>query len=200
MARSGDVIENPMFGMRIVFRETGEETNGERLVMDAYLEPSHGYDQPHFHPGTEERITCKSGLMKGKWGDEDVTIEPGQTRVMPPGTPHVFLAEGPTEITFEFRPARRVETLFETLFGLARDGKLPKSGRPRLLQTSVIFREYKQEIRPAGAPDFIIKALDRIAPIAWRLGRRPWYPEYTQAVPPREPGGEVTPVDGAAGR
>jgi quercetin dioxygenase-like cupin family protein len=196
MARSGDEIENPMFGMRIVFRQTGEETNGELLQMDAYLKPSHGYDQPHFHPGTEEQITCVSGLMKGKVRDEDVTIEPGQTQVMPPGTPHVFLAEGETQIRFEFRPARRVETLFETLFGLARDGKLPKSGRPRLLQTAVIFREYKQEIRPAGAPDFIIGALDRIAPIAWKLGRRPWYPEYTRAVPPSEPGGSVTPVEG----
>jgi quercetin dioxygenase-like cupin family protein len=190
MANSGDVIENPMFGMRITFRETGVETNGELLRMEAHIEPTKGYDQPHMHPGTEERITVVNGLMKGMFDGEDKAIQPGETLRIPPGTPHVFQAEGETDIVFEFRPARRIETLFETLFGLARDGKVPKSGRPRLLQTAAIFKEYKHEIRPAGAPDFILKVIDGFAPLARALGRRAWYPEYTRSVPPKEPGGQ----------
>ena len=117
------------------------------------------------HPGTEERITVVKGLMKGMFDGDDKQIEPGETLVIPPGTPHVFQAEGETDIVFEFRPARRMETLFETLFGLARDGKVPKSGRPRLLQTAAIFKEYKDEIRPAGAPDFILRVIDLFQPL-----------------------------------
>lgn len=194
MAKAGDVIENPMFGMRITFRDTGVETNGELLRMEAHIEPTKGYDQPHLHPGTEERITVVSGLMKGMFDGADKEIKPGETLTIPPGTPHVFQAEGETDIVFEFRPARRMETLFETLFGLARDGKLPKSGRPRLLQTAAIFKEYKDEIRPAGAPTFILRVIDLFAPLAKLLGRRPWYPKYTSSVPPREPGGQVETV------
>lgn len=194
MAQAGDVIENPMFGMRITFRETGVETNGELLRMEAHIEPTKGYDQPHVHPGTEEQITVVSGLMKGMFNGQDKQIEPGETLVIPPGTPHVFQAEGETEIVFEFRPARRVETLFETLFGLARDGKVPKSGRPRLLQTAAIFKEYKNEIRPAGAPDLVLRVIDLIEPMARLAGRRPWYPRYTRTVPPAEPGGATQTV------
>ncbi len=194
MAQSGDVIENPMFGMRITFRDTGVETNGELLRMEAHIEPTKGYDQPHQHPGTEERITVVKGLMKGMFDGDDKQIEPGETLVIPPGTPHVFQAEGETDIVFEFRPARRMETLFETLFGLARDGKVPKSGRPRLLQTAAIFKEYKDEIRPAGAPDFILRVIDLFQPLAKLAGRRAWYPAYTKSVPPREPGGPTETV------
>ena len=165
-----------------------------RAGAEAHIEPTKGYDQPHMHPGTEEQITVVSGRMKGMFDGEDKTIEPGETLRIPPGTQHVFQAEGETDIVFEFRPARRVETLFETLFGLARDGKVPKSGRPRLLQTAAIFKEYKNEIRPAGAPDFILKVIDLFAPLARLLWRRPWYPQYTKSVPPAEPGGASTSV------
>ena len=43
----------------------------------------------------------------------------------------------------EFRPALNTEAFFETMYGLARDGKLGESGAPFLLQTAIISSTYE---------------------------------------------------------
>ena len=45
MAKQGDVIENPVTGERIVFRQTSADTNGELLQFELYLKP-HGFAPP----------------------------------------------------------------------------------------------------------------------------------------------------------
>jgi hypothetical protein len=49
----------------------------------------------------------------------------------------------------EYRPALRTEVLFETLFGLGRDGKTDQEGSPRLLQGTLMLEEYEDEYRLA---------------------------------------------------
>ena len=72
------------------------------------------------------------------------------------------------------------EVLLETLFGLARDGKVGKSGEPSALQLAVIFDEFAELGRPVKPPPAVQKAL--IAPLAalgrWR-GYRARYAEYS---------------------
>jgi len=63
----------------------------------------------------------------------------------------------------EYRPALRTEVLFETLFGLGRDGKTDEEGSPRLLQGAVMLKEYKDDayalLNPSGQGYQSIKKL-----------------------------------------
>jgi hypothetical protein len=80
----------------------------------------------------------------------------------------------------EYRPALRMETLFETLFGLGRDGKTDEEGSPRLLQGAVILEEYEDEYRLVRPPRPVQEALLAVlAPIGRLLGYRGHYPQYS---------------------
>lgn len=59
---------------------------------------------------------------------------PGEVVTIPAGVPHYFWNGGDKEAHYmqEFRPALQSDRFFETLFGLARDGKLNAAGYPRL--------------------------------------------------------------------
>ena len=39
MIRAGDMIENPVTGERILFRKTSEETNGEMVLVETWVQP-----------------------------------------------------------------------------------------------------------------------------------------------------------------
>ena len=73
--------------------------------------------------------------------------------------------------------------LLETLFGLAKDGKIGKSGNPSPLQLAVIFDEFAELGRPVQPPATVQKLL--FAPVA-ALGRargyRARYPEYSRGA------------------
>jgi hypothetical protein len=59
-------------------------------------------------------------------GDEEREYQPGEEAVVPPGVLHVAWNATDQDVTalMQFRPALRTETMFETFFGLARDGKV----------------------------------------------------------------------------
>jgi hypothetical protein len=83
-------------------------------------------------------------------------------------------------IYYEHRPAlTSAEVLFETQFGLSRDGKLSATGDIPLLQAAVLLEEVGDFIRPAFPPLWAQGLL--FAPLAvvgrWR-GYRARYPQY----------------------
>ena len=59
-----------------------------------------------------------------------------------PGTPHRFWNAGEDEVRFvcEVRPALQFESLLETMFALAEDGKTNRKGMPNPLRLAVIAR------------------------------------------------------------
>lgn len=61
------------------------------------------------------------------------------------GTPHIWVNDGDDELhcRLKLRPAMQSEQMFETLFGLARDGKTDKKGLPNLVRLAVIATELK---------------------------------------------------------
>ena len=81
-------------------------------------------------------------------------------------------------ILVDFRPALRTETAFETLAGLARDGKTNRAGAPKnLLQLALILRHFEGEIyfvQPPLAVQRVI--LGVLAKVARLLGYRAEYP------------------------
>lgn len=180
MARPGDVLENPRTGERIVFRQTSADTNGELLQFDFFVNPD-GFAPPrHLHARVEERIELVSGKLGYHMGGKEGSLSPGESVVLPRGTAHTFWNDGDEMAHFiaEVRPALKMETLFETIFGLYRDGKTNERGFPNLLQNVVLAREYDGYL--PGPPIALQRAfLAAAAPIARLLGYRPRYSEYS---------------------
>jgi len=70
--------------------------------------------------------------------------------------------------------------LFETLFGLGRDGKTDEEGSPGLLQGAVMLEEYGDEYRLARPPLPVQTALVAVlAPIGRLLGYQGRYARYS---------------------
>jgi hypothetical protein len=106
----------------------------------------------------------------------------GEVIVNPPGTSHEVWSEeaGKARFNRQTRPALNTETFFETLWGLAIDGKTNEGGTPNLPQVAVIAREYENVFRLTRPPFAVQKLLFAIlAPLGKMLGHRARYPEYS---------------------
>ncbi|MGH3104076.1 MAG: cupin domain-containing protein [Gaiellaceae bacterium] len=182
MARAGDVLENPASGDRLVFRKTAAETDGEVLEYEITFLPSGFATRDHVHPRQQERHEVVEGALGISVEGRERRLGPGDVEVVPPNTRHrVFpLVDEPVRVVFESRPALETEVLLETVFGLARDGKVNTKGNPGLLQLAVIFRDLHDVGYPTRPPLHVQRAL--FAPLA-ALGRlrgyRARYPQYS---------------------
>lgn len=186
MAHAGDVLDNPAMRGRLVFRQTAAETGGELLQFEFFLE-SHGViAEEHVHPRQEERMEVLAGSVRGRVAGEERTATAGDSVVMPPGRRHVWWNDGEEQahLRVEFRPALNTEEMFETFFGLARDGKTKKNGVPSILQMAVLLNEHKDEVYPAKVPIPLMKALVKVlAPVGRLRGYKAHYPEYATESP-----------------
>ena len=185
MARKGDVIENLVTEERITFLETSEDTGGELLRFEYVLPP--GFSIPeHIHPRQEERHEIVSGTLWGSVGGREWIFGEGQRVVCPPGVPHAWRNPSVNEklrLVSEIRPPLHFETLFETGYGLARDGKTTGLGIPRNpLQLAVLLDETADMFYFTGLPLPVWRAslalFAALASVGRRLGYRARYPEY----------------------
>lgn len=173
-------IENPATGERIGFREA---TDGA-LRFDYYLELG-GYAMgkvDHIHPLQEERFTIESGRLGVRIDGDEWTATPGSRFAILAGTPHTVWNDAPTEThaVIEMRPALDARTLFETMYGLARDGKTRRWGLPGPLQLAVVADEFREELAFAEVPVPIQRALATgVSPVGRRAGFRGRYPRYS---------------------
>ena len=137
MPKTGDSLENPATGERIVFLVTAEETGGELLEMDAFWPRPGRRAFEHVHPEMEERWEVVSGRAGFRVGGEESEAGPGESVVAPAGTPHVAwnASDGPTHVRIQMRPALRWADFVERLF--TGDGELPD-----------LMREFQREIAP----------------------------------------------------
>ena len=140
MIRTGDTIYNPVTGERVTFLATSADTNGEAVVIETVVQPYGCVAAAHVHPSQSERFAVKSGKLGLKVGGEKRTLGPGQWLTVEPGISHRFWNDGDEPVTFvcEIRPALRFESLLETMFALAADGKTNRKGMPNLLRLAVI--------------------------------------------------------------
>ena len=149
MIRQGDSIENPVTGERLVFRQTSRETNGELVVIEAFVKPTGFVASAHLHPHQEERFQVLRGTVGFKLDRSRMIAGPGQRITVPAGTPHKFWNAGDDEAHFvcEVRPALQFEQLIETMFALATDGKTNRKGMPNPLRLAVIARAHFDDVQ-----------------------------------------------------
>ncbi|MGH2989828.1 MAG: cupin domain-containing protein [Solirubrobacterales bacterium] len=178
MARTGQVIENPVSGERITFRKTAADTDGELLAIDLELSPDGHVPGMHVHPVQEERFEVTEGTMRFKMGRKKVTAKAGDVVVVPPGVRHKFenAGDGEAHARVEIRPALRMEELFETTVELAEEGRTTSKGLPKPLDLALFVGEFRREVQGAFPPAWVQHAT--LAPLAWIARRRGYDARY----------------------
>ena len=181
MARAGDELLSPIFE-RLVFRKTSRDTKGELLEVDAHHKPGGNPPPVHYHPSQGERFEVVSGEILTHVDGVERTYAAGESFVLPPGSRHSMHNAGSEEahVIWQTRPALKTEALFETFWGLARDGKTNTKGVPNLLHAAVLMREYQDEFRLTQPPFAIQKVfIGMLAPIGTLFGYKGRYLVYS---------------------
>ena len=130
------------------------------------------------HPQQAERFEVRRGRAGLRPARTSSRSAPGEEAVVEPGTPHKFWNDGDAPVRFrcEVRPALAFESLIETMFALAQDGKTNKKGLPNPVRMARIARAHREVIRLAGVPVFM-QDLGTLmaAPLARIAGYGPTY-------------------------
>jgi len=182
MAKADDEFVRPN-GERLIFRKAAHETNGDLLEMEVVYSPKSSKPPAHYHPYQEEHFEVLNGTIRAEIRGQTRSYEAGDSFNVPIGTHHWMhnTSSEPGKVLWQVRPAMKTETLFETLWGLAIDGKTNNNGVPNLLQIAVLFREYDREFRLSKPPYPFQKILFSIlAPLGRLSGYRAKYEEYSE--------------------
>jgi quercetin dioxygenase-like cupin family protein len=180
MIRSGDRLENAVTGEVLVFHRTAAETGGESVVVETILRPDAFVAAAHVHPYQTERFEVLEGSVGFRVGGEDFVAGPGAVAVVPPGTPHSFRNAGDGQARFlcEVTPALQFESLIETMFTLAAEGKTNRKGLPSPLRLAVIARAHFDTVRLPFPPAALQRAALAVGAV---LGKALGYPETVPA-------------------
>jgi mannose-6-phosphate isomerase-like protein (cupin superfamily) len=174
MAKSGDVIENPVTGQRIVFRRTSAETGQQVSEFDGLFRPGGFAGPAHVHPVQDERFEVIRGRASFMVRGEETELGEGQTLEVPKGTPHTFRNAGPEELHVRmwFHPGTpSTEEFFETFFRAGREGYANRRGMPDLLLVSLLAPEFADHVRLANPPWWVQRAaFVPLRPLARLLG------------------------------
>ena len=176
MIRSGDTIHNPVTGERITFLATSADTDGEAVVIETVVQPDGFVAATHVHPSQSERFAVAAGTLGLKAGGKKLTLGEGDVVTVEPGTRHKFWNASEDEVRFvcEIRPALQFESLLETMFGLAADGKTNSRGMPNPLRLAVIAKHHFDTVRLPFPPAWMQRVgLVLGAPLGRLVGYRP---------------------------
>jgi quercetin dioxygenase-like cupin family protein len=176
MIRPGDTLENPVTGEVLIFHRTSAQTNGDSVLVETIVRP-HGFvAAAHVHPHQTEHFEVLEGLLGLQIGEAELLVDPRDVAVVPPGTPHRFWNAGEQEARFlcEVTPALGFESLIETMFTLAVQGKTNRKGLPNPLRLAVIAKAHFDTVRLPFPPTGVQRALLAVAaPLGSVLGYRP---------------------------
>ena len=153
-------LVHPVTGERLVFTKRAAETGGEVLEFLLRMAPGGFIATPHVHPYAEERFEVGGAPVMIQVGRSQRLYQPGEVAVVPAGVPHNWWNPGTEESAtlIQLRPAMDMETVFETMFGLAADGKTNRKGMPNPLRLAVIAKAHFDTVRLPFPPAWMQKA------------------------------------------
>ena len=186
MIRTGDTIHNQVTGETITFLATSVDTDGEAVVIETVVQPDGFVAAAHVHPSQSERFAVAEGTLGLEVDGKEMTLEAGDVAVVEPGQAHKFWNEGDEPVRFvcEVRPALQFESLLETMFELAADGKTNRKGMPNPLRLAVIAKAHFDTVRLPFPPDWMQAAgLAVGAPLGKLLGYEATYEGKDEQVP-----------------
>lgn len=196
MAKPGQVLTDPHSGTQLIVGRTARDSGGRALEVEVLYQPGHGREanQPHFHQTFEERYEVLAGVATYQLNGINHTAKAGERFSIPPGTVHLNPWNAGQQVlhlrqSVELdRPDRRtleaLEDYFETIFGLAREGKLTAGGQPGFWQAMVLFRSLQPGSYAAGIPAALQQVLfAALAGVGRMLG---YSSRYARFAVPRE--------------
>jgi quercetin dioxygenase-like cupin family protein len=112
------ILEHPILGDRVTVLVAPEDSSGELLRIE-YL--ARGVTPPpgdHVHPAQEERVQVLAGTVRCRVSGEERVLYPGDTLIVPTGTPHAVWNDDPagSRSIGEFRPALDTLAALEAYF------------------------------------------------------------------------------------
>jgi quercetin dioxygenase-like cupin family protein len=139
MIAPGDRLENPVTGEVLAFHRTAAQTGGESVLVEMIVRPDGFVAAAHVHPHQTERFEVLEGRLGLRVAGDDLLAGPGDVVTVEPGTPHRFWNVGDGEARFlcEIRSALAFESLIETMFTLAAEGRTNRKGLPSPLRLAV---------------------------------------------------------------
>ena len=181
MAKTNDIIENPVIGDKLKFLVTADDSKGETLKVHLWNKVGAQGPPEHYHPKQTETFVVISGTAGIKCNGKEHTLTAGQTLTVPMNAPHKFWNAGNNELemTAELKPALRTEFFLETMYSLAKKGKVNKNAIPKnFLHFMTILNEYYGEGfivgPPVGAQKFMAKVLGGLGKLLGHKGFVPY--------------------------
>ena len=178
MIEAGTTLTNPVTKERMTFLKTAAQTKGEYVLIELDAAPGAVVAAAHVHPSQTETFEVVSGKLAAKLGRKTVEAGAGDVVVVQPGVAHKWWNAGEDSLVFrcEVRPALGFESLIETMFGLAADGKTNKKGMPNPLRLAVIANHHFGDVQLPVVPRWLQKAaLAMGAPMGRLAGYTPQY-------------------------
>lgn len=169
--------------------ESARDTEDGSLRLDYSAPPSANVSE-HTHHYQEESFEVVTGRLGLRVGGQEMILGPGQRGVGPPGVPHAWWnPSGDERVRFlvAVLPGIEVETMFETLLGLMREGRTigPLPRNP--LQLAVLAREIGSWLVLTPVEKALFTPVVGLAFVGGLFGYRAHYPQYSG---PDGPGNE----------
>lgn len=191
MAKSGQVLENRVTGVRVVFVEVPQETGGLRVVHEFTYPPGTGREYPHVHQLSSDKFEILEGQATYQLNGETHQATAGDSFDFPPGVVHLHPWNNGSEAlklrqTVTFPTPHMVELvkidgIVETFFGLANDGKVNKDGVPSFLQVMVSFGDLLPELAMPNIPIGVQRVMmGTLTAVGGLMGIKPRYPQYSE--------------------
>jgi len=185
MIVAGQTVENPQTGERLVFSKTAAETGGECTEFEAFIAPGGHLPAPHIHPHQSERFEITKGTLSLRIDGHKREAKAGDVVLIEPGQTHYFHNKTDEEVSFkvEVRPALKIESVIETMYGLAADGKTRWLGMPNPLRLAVIARHHFDTVTAPVVPVALQRAALAVgAPVGRKLGYAATYTRESTPV------------------
>ena len=137
MAHAGQELEGPG-GFRLRLIQTGDETEGSLLEMEASYPGEGGLPPEHLHPSQVERFEVLEGAVQTVIDGAERRYEAGAVFEVPAGTPHQMTGDGPARVSWQVTPALRTAEFFERLYAAIDAGGA---------EVPAVLEEFSAEIR-----------------------------------------------------
>ena len=159
-------IEN-CIGEKIVFKEILQEPDGDKLILQGWVQPKSGPPM-HVHYKQDEAIIVKKGQISYQvlGGPEQLACE-GESVVFTRGTPHRFWNSG-TEVAQVEGWAKPAHNLLFFLSAIYEAQNRSGKGKPEQFDGAYLLTRYKKEYGMLEIPRFVQKF---IFPIIIGIGR-----------------------------
>jgi len=187
MIHAGDTLYNPVTGESMTFVTTSRQTDGEYVVIELSADPDAFVAAAHVHPAQTETFEVLEGTLAAKVDGTVHTATAGDVLTVEAGQAHKWWNAGDSQLVFrcEIRPALQFESLIETMFSLAADGKTNKRGMPNPFRLAVVARAHLDTVVLPFPPVWMQKlALAAGAPLGMLLGYGPTYVPAQPALNP----------------